>query len=95
MLVAVDDMADIFAVELPALTNPDLDTSVPSVTDDTIEVKVRATGPKYALAVDSNGRQGLIPAFSVRKLKSVLHPDGAGRRLSLGFRPIMERLLQK
>ncbi|SMY00294.1 putative GTP pyrophosphokinase [Brevibacterium aurantiacum] len=68
MLATVDDMADTLAVELSALTNPDLDTTVPSAADDTIEVKVRATGPKYALAVDGDGRQGLIPAFAVRKL---------------------------
>ncbi|TSI16733.1 GTP pyrophosphokinase family protein [Brevibacterium aurantiacum] len=68
MLATVDDMADTLAVELSALTNPDLDTGVPSATDSTIEVKVRATGPKYALAVDGDGRQGLIPAFAVRKL---------------------------
>nr|WP_209044351.1 RelA/SpoT domain-containing protein [Brevibacterium marinum] len=68
MLATVDDMADTLAVELSALTNPDLDTELPSEVEDTIEVKVRATGPKYALAVDGDGRQGLIPAFAVRKL---------------------------
>ena len=68
MLATVDDMADTLAVELSALTNPDLDTGLPSEVEDTIEVKVRATGPKYALAVDGDGRQGLIPAFAVREL---------------------------
>ncbi|GAA2174770.1 hypothetical protein GCM10009846_22000 [Agrococcus versicolor] len=31
-------------------------------------VVVRSTGPRYALAVDDEGRQGLIPAFAVRAL---------------------------
>ena len=29
---------------------------------------MRSTGPRYALAVDDEGRQGLIPAFAVRAL---------------------------
>ncbi|MCI4010065.1 RelA/SpoT domain-containing protein [Brevibacterium sp. ZH18] len=68
MLATVDDMADTLAVELSALTNPEPDTGLPTATEDIIDVKVRATGPKYALAVDSDGRQGLIPAFAVREL---------------------------
>ena len=68
MLATVDDMADTLAVELSALTNPDLDTVESPAAENTIDVKVRATGPKYARAVDGDGRQGLIPAFAVRKL---------------------------
>ena len=70
MLATVDDMADTLAVELSALTNPEPDLELISVPEEqgAIDVKVRATGPKYALAVDSDGRQGLIPAFAVRKL---------------------------
>lgn len=73
MLATVDDMADTLAVELSALTNPEPDTDTLTVIEDpahigAIEVRVRATGPKYALAVDRDGRQGLIPAFAVRGL---------------------------
>lgn len=70
MLATVDDMADTLAEELSTLTDPepDLGTGAPAETEHTILVKVRATGPKYALAVDGAGQQGLIPAFAVRKL---------------------------
>lgn len=75
MLATVDDMADTLALELSALTNPEPDAGLlaaideqADIDDGAIEVKVRATGPKYALAVDSGGRQGLIPAFAVREL---------------------------
>ncbi|WP_166970546.1 GTP pyrophosphokinase [Brevibacterium atlanticum] len=70
MLATVDDMADTLAVELTALTDPEheLDPVAVREQQSAIDVRVRATGPKYALAVDSSGRQGLIPAFAVRKL---------------------------
>ncbi|WP_309130505.1 RelA/SpoT domain-containing protein [Brevibacterium sp.] len=68
MLATVDDMADVLAVELSALTNPEPERLAGADEHGVIEVKVRATGPKYALAVDSDGRQGLIPAFAVREL---------------------------
>lgn len=68
MLATVDDMADVLAVELSALTNPEPERLAAADEHGIIEVKVRATGPKYALAVDGNGRQGLIPAFAVREL---------------------------
>ncbi len=68
MLATVDDMADVLAVELSALTNPEPALLAGADEHGVIEVKVRATGPKYALAVDGDGRQGLIPAFAVREL---------------------------
>lgn len=70
MLATVDDMADTLAVELTALTDPEheLDPVALREQESAIDVWVRATGPKYALAVDGSGRQGLIPAFAVRKL---------------------------
>ncbi|UVI37149.1 GTP pyrophosphokinase [Brevibacterium spongiae] len=70
MLATVDDMADTLAVELTALTDPEheLDPVAMREQRSAIDVRVRATGPKYALAVDGSGRQGLIPAFAVRKL---------------------------
>lgn len=33
-----------------------------------VDVRVRRTGPRYALAVDAHGLQGLIPAFAVKEL---------------------------
>lgn len=70
MLATVDDMADTLAVELTALTDPEheLDPVAVREQQSAVDVRVRATGPKYALAVDGSGRQGLIPAFAVRKL---------------------------
>lgn len=73
LLAAVDDMGDQLATELSAMTNPEPDDPSEfeeqrSVVEDTIQVKVRTTGPKYALAVDAEGRQGLIPAYVVRNL---------------------------
>ena len=70
MLATVDDMADTLAVELTALTNPEPVVEIDELReqDSGIDVRVRATGPKYALAVDGSGRQGLIPAFAIRRL---------------------------
>lgn len=70
MLATVDDMADTLALELTALTNPEpvLELDELREQDTGIEVRVRATGPKYALAVDGDGRQGLVPAFAIRRL---------------------------
>ncbi|MCT1549240.1 GTP pyrophosphokinase [Brevibacterium casei] len=70
MLATVDEMADTLAVELSALTNPEPEPDLIAAVVEraAIDVRVRATGPKYALAVDSAGRQGLIPAFAVREL---------------------------
>ncbi|KNX38950.1 GTP pyrophosphokinase [Luteipulveratus halotolerans] len=79
MLAAVDSMADDLALELEgslaadasAQTAPDADDA-PDLDDaDAIEVRVRTTGPRFALAVDESGRQGLIPAYAVRKLLGV------------------------
>ncbi|MBX4377957.1 RelA/SpoT protein, partial [Mycobacterium tuberculosis] len=58
------------AVELSALTNPEPEPDLIAAVVEraAIDVRVRATGPKYALAVDAAGRQGLIPAFAVREL---------------------------
>ena len=71
MLATVDDMADTLALELTALTNPEpvLELDELREQDTGIEVRVRATGPKYALAVDGDGRQGLVPAFAIRRLQ--------------------------
>lgn len=70
MLATVDEMADTLAVELSALTNPEPEPDLIAAVVEraAIDVRVRATGPKYALAVDAAGRQGLIPAFAVREL---------------------------
>jgi putative GTP pyrophosphokinase len=70
MLATVDDMADTLAVELTALTDPESELSIEELREQEsgIDVRVRATGPKYALAVDSDGRQGLVPAFAIRRL---------------------------
>ena len=70
MLATVDDMADTLALELTALTNPEpvLELDELREQDTGIEVRVRATGPEYALAVDGDGRQGLVPAFAIRRL---------------------------
>lgn len=76
LLSQVDELADDLAEELVSATNPD-----PAATKDcptatigdpnpavATDVRVRRTGPRYALAVDGNGRQGLIPAYAVRDL---------------------------
>jgi putative GTP pyrophosphokinase len=70
MLATVDDMADTLAVELTALTDREPEPGLDELREQRIgiEVRVRATGPKYALAVDGSGRQGLIPAFAIRRL---------------------------
>nr|WP_216629970.1 RelA/SpoT domain-containing protein [Brevibacterium renqingii] len=70
MLATVDDMADTLAVELTALTDPEPELGLDELREkeNGTEVRVRATGPKYALAVDGFGRQGLVPAFAIRRL---------------------------
>src|SRR5699024_483091 len=70
MLATVDDMADTLAVELTALTDREPEPGLDELREQRIgiEVRVRATGPKDALAVDGSGRQGLIPAFAIRRL---------------------------
>ncbi|MDE9364086.1 RelA/SpoT domain-containing protein [Luteipulveratus sp. YIM 133132] len=79
MLAAVDSMADDLALELegslddstlPAASSASSADEADAATDE-IEVRVRTTGPRFALAVDEHGRQGLIPAYSVRRLVGV------------------------
>jgi putative GTP pyrophosphokinase len=84
LLAEVDRLADDLATELAASVEGGLSdddapstTTAPSAQDRSepetsqpITVRVRATGPRYALAVDDDGRQGLIPARRVRELAS-------------------------
>lgn len=70
LLAEVDRLADHLAVELESTVIPDEDDelvgSAPEA--ETRRVRVRTTGPRYALAVDDDGVQGLIPAYAVRRL---------------------------
>lgn len=68
LLACVDDLADELANELSESTPaaPEVDPETPAAA--TILATVRTTGPRYALAVDGTGRQGLISARSVRSL---------------------------
>lgn len=70
LLAEVDRLADDLAAEFdvataePASERPRAEAGRIPIRD----VTVRSTGPRYALAVDADGRQGLIPAFAVRAL---------------------------
>src|SRR5690606_4195308 len=60
LLAEVDRLADNLAEELAStIEEPVL---VPEVPVGTVRVRVRTTGPRFALAVDEHGRQGLIQA---------------------------------
>lgn len=72
LLSVVDGMADELADALEATISEDL-PAVPQDSGPQERVTVRTTGPRYALAVDKVGRQGLISAQSVRDLA---HADG-------------------
>lgn len=63
LLAEVDGLADSLATDLESTID------VPERSGDSGHraiVRVRASGPKYALAVGPDGRQGIIPASSVR-----------------------------
>lgn len=75
LLSEVDRLSDDLAHELEQSVTPsskeDLvdnhhDTDQELSAENNLEVTVRRTGPTYALAVDADGRQGLIPAYAVR-----------------------------
>lgn len=69
LLAEVDRLADHLAVELESTVTPDEDEELTGAAPEaTRTVKVRTTGPRYALAVDDDGVQGLIPAYAVRRL---------------------------
>ena len=83
LLAQVDALADELALELSEHgLAPDLAVGAVSATEEfesertegqrpqtsAVEVRVRRTGPRYALAVDAEGLQGLIPAFAVKEL---------------------------
>lgn len=69
LLAAVDDLADDLAGELEAAaagpSSERLDDADAHSTE-VVTARVRTSGPRYALAVDGSGRQGLISAQSVR-----------------------------
>ncbi|TQF65776.1 S1 RNA-binding domain-containing protein [Rhodococcus spelaei] len=72
LLDSVDTMADLLAAELDRQT-AELDAGpdgTPSNGSDepTVYARITRTGPRYALAVGADGRQGLIPARSVRRV---------------------------
>lgn len=87
LLAEVDLLADDLAEELETVAVA-AGENVPD-DDDVIRVRVRSTGPKYALAVDGRGQQGLIPARAVRALlgsKEFIRVDKylpEGRRLNV------------
>lgn len=87
LLAEVDLLADDLAEELETVAVA-AGENVPD-DDDVIRVRVRSTGPKYALAVDGRGQQGLIPARAVRALlgsKDFIRVDKylpEGRRLNV------------
>jgi putative GTP pyrophosphokinase len=72
LLSVVDSMADELAVALETTISEDV-RAVPHDTERQEWATVRTTGPRYALAVDASGRQGLISARAVRDLA---HADG-------------------
>ncbi|MFD4292883.1 GTP pyrophosphokinase family protein [Rhodococcus sp. NPDC058505] len=65
LLDNVDTMADLLAAELDRQTAPDDDRG-PIPDESTVFARVTRTGRRYALAIAPDGRQGLIPARSVR-----------------------------
>lgn len=82
LLSEVDKLADDLAVELESAS--DIGESEAKQEPDKagssagLEVRVRTTGEKYALAVDGAGQQGLIPARAVRDVvgaKGMIHVD--------------------
>ncbi|MFF0817562.1 GTP pyrophosphokinase family protein [Rhodococcus sp. NPDC003318] len=70
LLDNVDTMADLLAAELDRQTAPPTaggDSAERGGTDEpTVFARVTRTGRRYALAIAPDGRQGLIPARSVR-----------------------------
>lgn len=70
LLASVDDLADELAQEVLRLQqggeHEELTSSV-GIEPEPILVRIRRTGPRYALAVDEHGRQGLITARAVRR----------------------------
>ncbi|MGW0177329.1 GTP pyrophosphokinase [Rhodococcus sp. NPDC003322] len=65
LLDNVDTMADLLAAELDRQTAPENDIG-PGPDASTVYARVTRTGRRYALAIAPDGRQGLIPARSVR-----------------------------
>lgn len=70
LLAEVDRLADDLAGEFDVATDEPASERAQSIAGriPIRSVVVRSTGPRYALAVDDEGRQGLIPAFAVRAL---------------------------
>lgn len=66
LLDNVDTMADLLATELDRQTAPEGDGESGDEGAATVFARVTRTGRRYALAVAPDGRQGLIPARSVR-----------------------------
>ncbi|MEI3843732.1 MULTISPECIES: GTP pyrophosphokinase [unclassified Microbacterium] len=67
LLAVVDEMADELAGALESTIAEDVSTS-DSAAADAGTATIRTTGPRYALAIDESGRQGLISARAVREL---------------------------
>lgn len=65
LLDNVDTMADLLAAELDRQTAPEGEAG-PELDEVTVFARVTRTGRRYALAISPDGRQGLIPARSVR-----------------------------
>lgn len=65
LLAQVDAMADSLATDLESSMEEHaaIDPEMTILTT----VRVRASGPKYALAVGPDGRQGIVPAVAVRE----------------------------
>ncbi|GAA4479395.1 hypothetical protein GCM10023094_24440 [Rhodococcus olei] len=66
LLDNVDTMADLLAAELDRQTAPPQHEVAPRPDEATVYARVTSTGRRYALAIAPDGRQGLIPARSVR-----------------------------
>ena len=73
LLAEVDRLADDLAGEFDVATAEPASERAHAVAGriPIRSVVVRSTGPRYALAVDDEGRQGLIPAFAVRALAPI------------------------
>ena len=87
MLAEVDRLADDLAVELEVSTEQapdDDDAAIQPVSVERIQVRVRTSGPRYALAVDDAGRQGLISANRVRELADSRDPIDVNDYIQVG-----------
>ncbi|GAB3585007.1 hypothetical protein GCM10027406_32460 [Leifsonia lichenia] len=69
LLYEVDKLADILARNLDEQVDPPLEvTQKSSSPTRSLEATVTHVGPRFALALDTDGRRGLIPAVIIRDL---------------------------